>query len=428
MILNNLFESRYGAAAGVETIRQLVHAVKNSADTDLKVGPEMFPVSYGDARYLLQYWKANREGGDATAEYFGDANWIEAKLAKRDHTMSPDRLKDMDQERMKSKEYDRMVGIEEYDTRPRDKEDKEAKLKALQALLVDPTTAKDPQMKQAIQSRLAQLNASFIDPHEKNIPSPTSDNPVTTRVEEDDESPRKMYHKHFVKAMKAMPGSQVQKRHQLEMEKYKKMMGKSFIDQVAPKEFAKFDRKVEEGHPADYKGWKYDIEYIEDEDTRKKLHSATKDGKRVSIDWSPYSTLTDDDYKLWIDLGMPDRSTVDSIGPIDHDDLITVAKTKQGTADLLTRELNELKRLSGVPKTDDVAGKLDAKTRIELQKAKQKYAGLAKGDPLASMLMNLGKDIDRLDQENDVEDAEIAAQAIVDKMHTDSINKLKKLK
>ena len=130
MILNNLFESRYGASAGVETIRQLVHAVKNSADIDLKVGPEMFPVSYGDARYLLQYWKANREGGDATAEYFGDANWIEAKLAKRDHTMSPDRLKDMDQERMKSKEYDRMVGIEEYDTRPRDKEDKEAKLKA----------------------------------------------------------------------------------------------------------------------------------------------------------------------------------------------------------------------------------------------------------------------------------------------------------
>jgi hypothetical protein len=258
------------------------------------------------------------------------------------------------------------VSLSEYAVEPKNKEDKEAKLKALQALLVDPTTAKDPQMKQAIQSRLAQLNASFIDPHEKNIPSPTSDNPVTTRVEE--------------------------------------------------------------GHPADYKGWKYDIEYIEDEDTRKKLHSATKDGKRVSIDWSPYSTLTDDDYKLWIDLGMPDRSTVDSIGPIDHDDLITVAKTKQGTADLLTRELNELKRLSGVPKTDDVAGKLDAKTRIELQKAKQKYAGLAKGDPLASMLMNLGKDIDRLDQENDVEDAEIAAQAIVDKMHTDSINKLKKLK
>ena len=115
MILNNLFESKYGAAAGVETIRQLLHAVKNSKDIDLKVGPEMFPLTYGDARYLLQYFKANREGGDATAEYFGDANWIQDMLAKRDHAMSPDRLKDMDQERMKSKDYDRMLDIQEDD-------------------------------------------------------------------------------------------------------------------------------------------------------------------------------------------------------------------------------------------------------------------------------------------------------------------------
>jgi hypothetical protein len=237
----------------------------------------------------------------------------------------------------------------------------------LQALLVDPNTTKDPQMKLAVQKRLAQLNASFIDPHEKNIPSPTNDNPVTTRVEE--------------------------------------------------------------GYPAEYKGWKYDVEWLEDEDTRKKLHSATKDGKQVSIDWSPYSNMSDEDYKLWIDLGMPDREAVGSIGPIDHDDLITVAKTKQGTADLLTRELNELKRLSGL--TDDkgnLTGKVDAKTQIQLQKAKQRYQGLAKGDPIASMIMSLEKQIDRLDQENDIEDAQIAAQDVVDKMHTDSINQLKKLK
>ena len=100
MIVTDLFtESRYGAAAGVETIRQLLHAVKDSKDIELKVGPELFPVTYGDARYLLQYFKANREGGDATAEYFGDANWIENMLAKRDYTMSPDRLKDIDRER-----------------------------------------------------------------------------------------------------------------------------------------------------------------------------------------------------------------------------------------------------------------------------------------------------------------------------------------
>ena len=463
MILNNLFESRYGAAAGVETIRQLVHAVKNSQDIDLKVGPEMFPVSYGDARYLLQYWKANREGGDATAEYFGDANWIEAKLAKRDHTMSPDRLKDMDQERMKSKEYDRMVGIEEYDTRPRDKQDKEAKLKALQTLLVAPTTIKDPEMQRAIQARLAQLQESeeteyqlwwngeeidsfaskeeavamqkeykmaykggvsikkakvkesFFDPHEKKIPSPTSDNPVTKRVEE--------------------------------------------------------------GYPADYKGWKYDIEYIEDEDTRKKLHSATKDGKRVSIDWSPYSNMTDEQFKTWIDLGMPGRKDVNSIGPLHPEDLEQLMKTKLGTRARLAQEgkptdieLDVLKytdeqvakaitiargsdgdmtgatdrieaianglsnhsdvakvlKIANEAKDDDITKKLDPKTKVALKKAQMKSAGLTKGDPIASLAYGLEKDVDRLGKENDKEEADIASQELVDKYHSQELEALKK--
>ena len=63
---------------------------------------------------------------------------------------------------------------------------------------------------------------------------------------EDLANARKMYHKHFVAAMKAMPSSIVQKRHQDEMEKYKKIMGNSFIDQVAPSKFAKFDKKIKE--------------------------------------------------------------------------------------------------------------------------------------------------------------------------------------
>jgi hypothetical protein len=64
--------------------------------------------------------------------------------------------------------------------------------------------------------------------------------------DEDKVNARKMYHKHFVAAMKAMPSSPKQKRHQDEMEKYKKIMGNSFIDQVAPKKFAKFDKKTNE--------------------------------------------------------------------------------------------------------------------------------------------------------------------------------------
>jgi hypothetical protein len=63
---------------------------------------------------------------------------------------------------------------------------------------------------------------------------------------EDKVNARKMYHKHFVAAMKVMPRSDKQRHHQAEMAKYKAMMGDSFVDQVAPKKFAKFDKKTNE--------------------------------------------------------------------------------------------------------------------------------------------------------------------------------------
>jgi hypothetical protein len=264
----------------------------------------------------------------------------------------------------------------------------------------------------------------------------------------------------------------------LEMEKYKKMMGKSFIDQVAPKEFAKFDRKVEEGYPTDYKGWKYDIEYIEDEDNRKKLHSATKDGKRVSIDWSPYSNMTDEQFKTWIDLGMPGRKDVNSIGPLHPEDLEQLMKTKLGTRARLAQEgkptdieLDVLKytdeqvakaitiargsdgdmtgatdrieaiadglsnhsdvakvlKIANEAKDDDITKKLDPKTKIALKKAQMKSAGLTKGDPIASLAYGLEKDVDRLDKENDQEEADIASQELVDKYHSQELEQLKKM-
>jgi len=193
------------------------------------------------------------------------------------------------------------------------------------------------------------------------------------------------------------------------------------------KRFGITEDSVNEG----YKGWTYSS-YEEDYDDVVKLsHVATKDGKEVSMDWSPYNKPTDEEFKLWVDLGMPTRKAVNGIGPLDKDDLLALAKTKQGTHDLLKRELDEIKRLSGLPINEDkqdTMGKLDTKTRIQLQKAKQKYQALAKGDPLASMLMDLQREVDRLDQENDIEDAQIAAQDVVDKMHTDAIAKLKKAK
>jgi hypothetical protein len=64
--------------------------------------------------------------------------------------------------------------------------------------------------------------------------------------DEDKVNARKMYHKHFVAAMKVMPSSAKQRHHQAEMAKYKAMMGDSFVNQVAPKKFAKFDKKIKE--------------------------------------------------------------------------------------------------------------------------------------------------------------------------------------
>jgi hypothetical protein len=64
--------------------------------------------------------------------------------------------------------------------------------------------------------------------------------------DEDKANARKMYHKHFVASMKSMASSPKQKHHQAEMAKYKAMMGDSFVDQVAPKKFAKFDKKTNE--------------------------------------------------------------------------------------------------------------------------------------------------------------------------------------
>ena len=478
MLINHLFESSYGAAAGVETIRQLLHAVKDSKDIDLKVGPEMFPIEYGDARYLLSFFKANRHLGDGIAKYFGDANWIEQKLAKRDAVQSPDRLNKFDIERMKDVQKNKVLDLEEI------------------------------------------------------------------HVDHDGER------------------------------NTKKRMAES------------------------YKGWEY-THYKEDYgDVEKISHSAKKDGKEVSIDWSPYNYMTDEEFKTWVDLGMPTRKDVDSIGPLSSEDLESLMKTKLGTKARLTQEdsgcpccdcpskkectcppdcpncdchkqvnegtwhipdtpelvqgLNkwfkqdrpvgknaeliqkslgqfigddalyddleavaevsphidgrslvmtwindhmpeiadamkgekgfvmyeydphnvgkgqysdfevmraikvaqdyaddmthaiekieaikpglsdhravkdELKK-ANEDKKDDITKKVDPKTKVALKKAQMKAAPFSKGDPVAAMAMGLEKDVNRLDKENDEEEADIAAQAMVDKYHTQELEQLKKM-
>jgi len=348
MLINQLFEA-YGAAAGVETIKQLLHAVKDGKDIDLKVGPEMTPITYPEARYLLSFFKANRHLGDGVAKYFGDPNWVIGKLEKRDAIQSPDRLNKFDIERMKDVQKDKVLDLEEIN------------------------------------------------------------------VDHDDERHNKK-------------------------------------------------RMAEEA----YKGWEYETDIIDYDDNRKISHTAKKDGKRVDIDWSPYNYMSDEEFKTWVDLDMPTRKDVDSIGPLDAEDLASMMKTKLGTKARLAQEeeqLDELlpalgamagramvgraasplvKRMAGAAgsavgseiekkfdeeakKEDDITKKLDPKTKVALKKAQMKTAGVTKGDPVAAMAMGLEKDVKRLDKENDKEEADIAAQDLVDKYHTQELEQLKKM-
>ena len=85
---------------------------------------------------------------------------------------------------------------------------------------------------------------NFIAKRQKGIAKANEE--VELNESEDKANARKMYHKHFVASMKSMASSSKQKHHQAEMAKYKAMMGDSFVDQVAPKKFAKFDKKTNE--------------------------------------------------------------------------------------------------------------------------------------------------------------------------------------
>ena len=121
------------------------------------------------------------------------------------------------------------------------------------------------------------------------------------------------------------------------MQKGEKIKGASKELKQAAKEMPKKDAKdyaktKHKGLPAkvkeDYMGWKY-VTYDEEyDDNRKTFHTAKKGDEEVDIDWSPYSKMTDEEFKLWLDLGMPTRKDVNSVGPLDMDDLKTLAIAK----------------------------------------------------------------------------------------------------
>ena len=438
MLIDQLFpndvvaESAYGAVAGVETIRQLIQSVKNSQDIDLKVGPEQFPVRYDEARYLLSLWKANKEGGDKTAELFGNVNWIQDKLEDRDYRMGPGKLKDIDQERAKEIQKDRVLDLE---SKERTDEILPAIAGALGRAAVGAlaSTAVD-----SIKKKLSDTDMEENDCHcDHSYNKKRKDKSVEEGVEDSDVPPATRDYITKVIAGKIKPGldpdgsefeDEAYLYHTSELGRRDLMAKggnwKAYYDAIKWW-YKNTNESVEEGlmlpPKMEYKGWTYAKDVEEYEDNRKIFHSATKDGKEVSMDWSPYSTPTEKEFKLWIDLGMPTRKDVNSIGPLDNDDLMALAKTKRGTAGLLQQEA----------KDDDEGldqSKLDAKTKMLLKKAKVQYGAQAKGDPLASLTQyvaqadsDLNQDVDRLDKENDREEADIAAQAVVDKTHDKEI-------
>ena len=74
----------------------------------------------------------------------------------------------------------------------------------------------------------------------------------------------------------------------------------------------------------EYKGYKYNNWQDFEEDNIKTFHDVTTpDGQEVSMDWSPYSTPSFEDFCAWIDLGMPKRQ---GCGPLSREDLIRLAK------------------------------------------------------------------------------------------------------
>ena len=96
-----------------------------------------------------------------------------------------------------------------------------------------------------------------------------------------------------------------------------------------------------------YKGYKSgfeeDIEYGEEGPENVKILHYVKPpdgGKEISMDWSPYHIPTFNQFKLWIDLGCPDRFDK-ALGerrcffPLDENDLRTIHRYRFSTPEVI---------------------------------------------------------------------------------------------
>ena len=192
-----------------------------------------------------------------------------------------------------------------------------------------------------------------------------------------------------------------------------------------------------------YNGWEYEQEMDHYPDVSKIFHYATKDGKQVDIDWSPYVDMEEEDFKLWVDLGMPDRKAVNGIAPLNVDDLLKLAQDNPNvTHSLLVRE--RMQHLAGIQEADDDGKekkgskkkkkgevtdeidmtKLDAKTRMALKKANIEFGAQTKGDPLAALVSMVTSKIKTLSKDDYEQDKKIANNRLQDKYQDQQIGQM----
>ncbi len=77
-------------------------------------------------------------------------------------------------------------------------------------------------------------------------------------------------------------------------------------------------------------GWHHEQDDDRDDDVVKIWHEAVhEDGRRVTLDWSPYSNVPPHCFEQLVRLGFPGRSAVGSIGPLNEADLRRLVEEAQ---------------------------------------------------------------------------------------------------
>jgi hypothetical protein len=97
-------------------------------------------------------------------------------------------------------------------------------------------------------------------------------------------------------------------------------------------------------------GWKYNAEEEDYGDALKIHHSAiSPKGEEVSIDFSPYQTMTKDLFKAWLDLGMPTRKDIGSNAPLNSDAIKSLLTQEENLEEMnpTNQQPGKIKQITG---------------------------------------------------------------------------------